>query len=45
MKIIRQGCKLYNTNSVLLVVAIMLYHLPIIPMLPTLKKKNPKVKS
>lgn len=38
MKIIRQGCKLYNTNSVLLVVAIMLYHLP------TLKKKNPKVK-
>lgn len=46
MKIIRQGCKLYNTNSVLLVVAIMLYHLPIIPNYVTnFKKKNPKVKS
>lgn len=46
MKIIRQGCKLYNTNSVLLVVAIMLYHLPIIPKYVTnfKKKKNPKVK-
>lgn len=47
MKIIRQGCKLYNTNSVLLVVAIMLYHLPIIPKYVTnfKKKINPKVKS
>lgn len=46
MKIIRQGCKLYNTNSVLLVVAIMLYHLPIIPKYVTnfKKKKNPKGK-
>lgn len=40
MKIIRQGCKLYNTNSVLLVVAIMLYHLPIIPKYVTNFKKK-----
>lgn len=47
MEIIRQGCKLYNTNSVLLVVAIMLYNLPVIPKYLTnfkKKKKNPKVK-